>query len=259
MNESLQLQSVHLRVADLDRSIAFYSRQLGLHLAHRDDQNATFAAAESTPVLLQITEDRAAKLPPRDAAGLFHAALLLPTRGALGNWLHQAVDAGVKFDGFSDHGVSEALYLTDPDGNGLEFYTDRPREMWPFSNGELQMVTEPLALPDLLAAGASHKDSPLGQARWGHLHLRVSSLELSQSFYAEALGVSLMQHFGDNARFLATDGYHHHLGINRWGGVSQPQPPQCLGLINAVFARRGASREIALQDPDRISVRITPQ
>jgi catechol 2,3-dioxygenase len=176
----------------------------------------------------------------------------------LGNWLRQAANAGAKFDGFSDHGVSEAIYLTDPDGNGLEFYADRPRELWPFFDGKLQMGTEPLALPDLLAAGAPYNVTPLSGAHWGHLHLRVTALDHSQTFYAKALGVSLTQQFGDSARFLAVNGYHHHLGINRWGGVNQPQPAQTLGLIEAVFARAGVTQETALQDPDGIAVRVIP-
>lgn len=258
MTSSLQLRAIHLRVADLQRSVAFYRDQLGLHLSVQDGPNASLTTTTGALPALHLTEDRSAKPAPRDAAGLFHAALLLPTRSALGSWLRSTADAGVKFDGFSDHGVSEAIYLSDPDGNGLEVYVDRPRAQWPFHNGELQMVTEPLALPELLSVGASHEGSPLNGASWGHLHLRVSSLDRSQEFYSSALGVVLTQRFGDSARFLAADGYHHHLGLNRWGGVNQPQPPGGLGLMKATFARAGIALENTLKDPDGISIQLTP-
>jgi catechol 2,3-dioxygenase len=259
MSESLELRSIHVRVADLERSVSFYVDRLGLRLAKRVGQNASLTTAEGAPSILTLVEDPFAKAAPRDAAGLFHVALLLPTRSALGSWLRATADGGVEFKGFSDHGVSEAIYLSDPDGNGLEFYADRPRELWPFRNGEIHMVTEPLDVPDLLAASTSHHGPPLAGAKWGHLHLRVVSLERSQDFYADALGVNLVQQLGDSARFLAADGYHHHLGINRWGGVHQPQPPGSLGLIEAEFERTGTDKAALLRDPDNISVRVTPR
>ncbi|MEO6004709.1 MAG: VOC family protein [Opitutus sp.] len=259
MSSTLQLSTIRLRVADLDRSIAFYQTQIGLHLNHRDGSTAAFATRAHADSLLFLTEDRLAKAAPADAAGLFHAALLFPSRAALGRWLRQAANAGVKFDGFSDHRVSEALYFRDPDGNGLEFYSDRPRSAWPYENGQLQMATDPLDLPDLLAAGATFSEAnPLDGAYWGHLHLRVTELNRSAAFYGEHLGMSPMVRYGSSAQFLAADGYHHHLGLNTWGGVRQPQPKGSLGLIQAVFARAGTTSEITLTDPDEIALRIVP-
>jgi len=258
MSDSLQLRSVHLRVSNLSRSVAFYADQLGFRVLHKDTQRPELATSVNAPPLLTLTEDRAAQPPPRDAAGLFHTALLLSTRSALGSWLRKSADAGVNFDGFSDHGVSEAIYLSDPDGNGLEFYADRPRDEWPLHHGKLQMSTEPLALPDLLAAGASYREPPLTGARWGHLHLRVTSLDRSAEFYDSELGMVPMQDYGASARFLAADGYHHHLGLNTWGGVRQPQPAGSLGLAEAVFARTGRESEVVLRDPDHIAIRVTP-
>ena len=257
MSATLQLSHIRIRVADLDRSIAFYQTQLGLHLAQRDDSTAAFATSANASSLLFLTEDRLAPSAAVDAAGLFHAALLFPSRGALGQWLRQAANAGVKFDGFSDHRVSEALYFQDPDGNGLEFYADRPRAEWPFKDGLLQMTTDPLDLPDLLAAGAKFTgENPLAGAHWGHLHLRVTALDQSAAFYGEHLGMSLMARYGSSAQFLAADGYHHHLGLNTWGGVRQPRAKGSLGLIEAVFAHAGTSTEVTLTDPDQIGVRI---
>jgi catechol 2,3-dioxygenase len=259
MSASLEIISVQLRVADLQRSVGFYAGQLGFHLRERDERTASLALSVNGPASLIVLEDPQARPAPPDSAGLFHAAVLLPSRAALGSWLRTTADAGVRFEGFSDHGVSEALYLSDPDGNGLEFYADRPREAWPVQNGQLQMFTKPLAVPELLAAGATHSGAPLVGAKWGHLHLRVTSLEQSQAFYESTLGVELMQEFGDSAQFLSVDGYHHHLGINRWGGVRHRQPSGSLGLTEAVFARSGVEKENLVHDPDGIAVRIVPR
>jgi catechol 2,3-dioxygenase len=258
MSTSLQLTSVHLRVADLKSSLRFYTQQIGFSLLSENAGDSTLAAYPGGPPLLRLTEDRTAVAAAPDTAGLFHAALLFPSRAALGGWLRKAADAGVKFDGFSDHGVSEAIYLTDPEGNGLEFYSDHPRTAWPFQNGSLAMGTAPLDVADLLAAGAGHSSPALNDATWGHLHLRVSNPDRSADYYVHELGLSLMQRFGPNARFLAADGYHHHLGLNNWGGIRQPQPRASLGLIEATFAKKGEPAERVLVDPDHLSLRVTP-
>ncbi|HUQ20894.1 MAG TPA: VOC family protein [Gemmatimonadaceae bacterium] len=256
MSHSLQLRSVHLRVADLSRSVAFYVDQLGLVSLTSRPEQVELAVAESAKSVLTLTQDATAPAQKRDAAGLFHAAMLLESRAALGHWLRTSAEAGVNFDGFSDHGVSEAIYLTDPDGNGLEFYADRPRDHWPIRDGELQMGTDPLAIPELLAAGSDHRGPPLVSARWGHLHLRVSDLDRSEAFYTEQLKMQRMQRFGSSARFLAADGYHHHLGLNNWGGVHQPRNATTIGLIEATFARADISQPRLVTDPDGIALRL---
>jgi len=265
MPQSLELRSVHLRVANLARSVNFYSAKLGLVAATVSTPTASLATSPEGAPLLMLTEDSSARAAPLDAAGLFHAAFLLPSRAALGRWLRHALEAGVVFDGFSDHGVSEAIYLTDPDGNGLEFYADRPQDEWPRRNGEIAMGTLPLDVQSLLAAGATEVSTTIAalrsvvNGRWGHLHLRVTDLDRSERFYASTLGVSLTQRFGSNARFLAADGYHHHIGLNTWGGVRQPQPANALGLIEAVFARADATTETYVRDPDQISIKLVPK
>lgn len=258
MTSSLELTSVHLRVSDLARSVTFYTRALGLALVRESAERAEIGATRHGPAFLILTEDRAAPRPTPAQAGLFHAALLFPDRAALGAWLRFAAEQGVEFDGFSDHGVSEAIYFSDPDGNGLEFYADRPRERWPYQNGELAMVTRALDVQSLLAAGAGNKTSATEGTRWGHLHLRVTDLARSDAFYREALGMQLTQGSYPGARFLAADGYHHHLGLNTWGHPRQPRPANALGLVEATFARAGGRSGETKTDPDNIAVRVTP-
>ncbi|HEX2854192.1 MAG TPA: VOC family protein [Opitutaceae bacterium] len=261
MTPSLQLTSIHLRVHDLARSVDFYARQAGFTVTTRTADRAELSTSPQTSPLLTLTEDRGAAAVPADSAGLFHAALLLPDRAALGRWLRQAGDAGMNFAGFSDHGVSEAIYFSDPDGNGLEFYTDRPPESWPRENGGIAMTTLPLALPDLLSAAAAlpRTEAPLAGAHWGHLHIRVTNLDRSEKFYSDALGVTLTQRYGTSARFLAADGYHHHLGLNTWGHPRRPLPPGVLGLAEARFAQAGRTAEQHIQDPDGIALHLVPQ
>jgi catechol 2,3-dioxygenase len=258
MTSSLQLSAIHLRVSNLDQSLAFYARDLGFVIAARNDGQAELSTSDDAAPVLTLTEQPTAQPPPREAAGLFHAAVLLPNRAALGRWLQFAAANGVDFEGFSDHGVSEAIYLSDPDGNGLEFYADRPRETWPHSNGELAMVTRPLYIHALLADAFPPNGGPLAGATWGHLHLRVTDLERSETFYRTKLGMDVMQRSFPGARFLAADGYHHHVGLNTWGGPRLPQPADALGLVEATFSRTGIAIETVLVDPDRIRVRLQP-
>ncbi|MEY2880987.1 MAG: hypothetical protein RLZZ15_3367 [Verrucomicrobiota bacterium] len=261
---SLRLVAVTLRLADLARGIAFYADQLGFAVNARDPARAELAVAPGSPTLLTLltlVADAAAPPAPPDAAGLFHAALLLPSRAALGAWLRGAADRGTAFDGFSDHGVSEAIYLSDPEGNGLEFYADRPPAAWPRApDGGLAMTTGALDIPALLAAAASASDNaaPLAGAHWGHLHLRVTDLARSEKFYADTLGVALTQGSYPGARFLAADGYHHHVAVNTWGRPRRPQPPGARGLAEATFAVAGHAAEKSLRDPDGLALRLAP-
>ncbi len=257
MKPSLQVQAIELRVLELARSVDFYARQLGFVVQRQAGGRADLAVAADEPTLLTLIQDRSARRAPADAAGLFHAALLLPDRAALGYWLRRGAENQARFEGFSDHGVSEAIYLSDPDGNGLEFYSDRAREAWPRQHGEIAMFTHPLDVDGLIAAGASRTDgAPLAGAHWGHLHLSVTNLDRSEAFYENALGLSLMQRFGTSARFLAADGYHHHLGLNTWARARHPQPASALGLASATFAKAGLATEQRLSDPDGITLRV---
>lgn len=258
MISSLQLTSIRLRVSDLSRSLEFYVGKLGFSLIRRSAGQAELAVGSDAAPILFLSEHPHATQPSRECAGLFHAALLLPGRAQLGAWLQHATQSGVDFEGFSDHAVSEAIYLSDPDGNGLEFYADRPREVWPFVHGEVAMTTRPLDVRRLLAERADSSAPPLRGAVWGHLHLRVTNLERSDTFYCATLGMQVMQRSFPGARFLAADGYHHHVAVNTWGGPRLPQPADALGLAEASFARLGATAETIEIDPDGIRVRLQP-
>ena len=258
MTPTLQLDALRLRVPDLPRAIEFYRDRLGFVIREHVPTHARLATACDAPPLLYLEANPLAAAPPRDAAGLFHAALLFADRAALSGWLQLAATRGLEFDGFSDHGVSEALYFSDPFGNGLEFYADRPREEWPFQNGELAMNTRPLDLRRLMAAARAPTDEPLAGARWGHLHLRVTDLERSEAFYRDTLGLEVMQRSFPGARFLAANGYHHHIGLNVWGHPRAHQPPDSLGLAQVTFARAGETAAHELADPDGISLRVKP-
>jgi len=216
---------VHLRVRDLDRAIRFYTEDLGLRL-HGLDGNVARLGAGASDLLVLVGKTDATK--PRGTTGLYHFAVLVPSRRDLARSLRHLIDRRVPLTGMSDHLVSESVYLSDPDGNGIEIYRDRPREEWPVAGGQLRMATDPLDVESLLA------ESGPGDAPWvglppgtriGHVHLHVAHLADSERFYSELLGFELRQRFGRSALFLAAGGYHHHIGLNTWAGVGAPPPP----------------------------------
>ena len=216
---------VGLTVADLARSLRFYGDVLGLRPAEHSAGSALLAAG-ATP-LLHLVELPGARPKPARATGLYHFAVLLPGRPDLARWLRHVLESGWPLQGWSDHGVSEAIYLADPDGNGIEVYRDRPRAEWPVANGELQMVTDPLDAASLLALadGAEPWQTMPPGAVMGHVHLHVRRIDEAQDFYCGVLGFDLMQRYGPSALFVSTGGYHHHIGLNTWAGVGAPPAP----------------------------------
>lgn len=222
------LGDVRLTVADLDRSLGFYREALGLQVADREDARVALSADGHLPAQIVLTEQPGAQPKPRRASGLYHFALLSPNRHALARAVGRLASTGVRIGGASDHGVSEAIYLSDPDGHGIELYADRPREQWPYRNGQLQMVTEPLDL-DSLMAELRGDDQPWSGAdpdtRLGHIHLHTADLDRGAAFYHDVLGFDEMQRYGPSALFLSAGGYHHHIGLNTWAGVGVPPPP----------------------------------
>lgn len=215
--DSARLGPVHLQVADLSRSVAYYSDVIGLRVMDRTSVVATLGAHDASKELLILHErPGAAPVPPRGRLGLFHVAILLPDRPSLGRFLAHLADIGEQ-PGVSDHYVSEAIYLTDPDGLGLEIYADRPRSSWKAEDRQLVMGTVPLDVRSVLAAGAGQPwhGAPPGTTV-GHVHLHVGDLASASRFYHETLGFDRVVWQYPGALFLSAGGYHHHLGTNTW-------------------------------------------
>jgi catechol 2,3-dioxygenase len=228
---SVGFAELTLRVADLPRVAAFYESELGFHRIDATAHQARFSPTGDEPALIVLEHDPDAAPRPRGAAGLFHVALLYPTRATLARVFNGLVSKGFRL-GASDHGVSEALYVSDPEGNGLELYVDRPIGQWPpaTTDGRVAMYTEALDAASLLAAVAPTPGPLMApETRIGHVHLSVSSLERADAFYRSVLGFPVRQSDYPGARFFARDGYHHHFGTNTWQ-TRAPAVPGSLGL-----------------------------
>lgn len=214
---SLTLGPVRLEVADLGRSVDYYQQVVGLRPLERSGARATLAAQQDSAPLVELNERRGAiPVPRRGRLGLYHFALLLPERAELARFLAHLAATGVS-PGMSDHLVSEALYLTDPDGLGIEVYADRPRSAWRVEGSTIAMATDPLDVEDLLAAAGrtSWSGAPAG-TRMGHVHLHVGDLDQAAAFFHAGLGLDRVVLGFPGALFLSAGGYHHHLGANTW-------------------------------------------
>jgi catechol 2,3-dioxygenase len=224
--DSTHIAFIHLQVASLPRSLAFYRDLLGFQDVTRSGPTALLSANGQRPYTIALTENPKATHKPPRTTGLYHVAIRLPDRSSLARILRRLVDYSWPLQGAADHDVSEALYLADPDGIGLELYTDRPRDLWRMENDQVAMTTNPLDMEDLLAqiqGGDWEGIDP--RTDIGHVHLHVSNLELAERFYAQQLGLDVMQRGYPGALFLAAGGYHHHLGVNIWAGHNAPPPP----------------------------------
>jgi catechol 2,3-dioxygenase len=212
---------VHLTVSDLERSLGYYRQVVGLDVLEQGAGRASLGA-DSTE-LLGLVEEPGAQ-PSDGYTGLFHFALLVPDRPSLARWLTHAVRDRMPLTGLSDHYVSEAIYLRDPDRHGIEIYADRPRELWEGRVGE-RMTTEPLDVKDLLGeADGDFAGMPAGTTM-GHVHLKVASIPQTVEFYRDSLGFDLVVERVPQAAFLSAGGYHHHLGANTWESAGAPPPP----------------------------------
>src|ERR687885_2613351 len=212
---------VHLTVSDLERSLEYYRRVVGLDVLDHGAGRASLGA-DSTE-LLGLVEQPGAQ-PSDGYTGLYHFALLAPDRPSLARWLAHAVRDQVPLTGLSDHYVSEAIYLRDPDRHGIEIYADRPRELWEGRVGE-RMTTEPLDVRDLLGeADGDFEGLPAGTTM-GHVHLKVAAIPQTVEFYRDVLGFDLVVERVPQAAFLSAGGYHHHLGANTWESAGAPPPP----------------------------------
>jgi catechol 2,3-dioxygenase len=220
-----RLGHVWLQVSDLARSLTYYETVLGLHVLERDDVSAMLGTVDGVTPLVRLTERKGAKhVPEHGRLGLYHFAILLPDRPPLARFALHLAGIGARA-GASDHLVSEALYLRDPDGLGIEVYADRPRSMWRATDRQLAMATDPLDFEDLITTAGDERwqGMPAGTTM-GHVHLHVGVLDEAANFYHLALGLDKMVWSYPSALFLAAGGYHHHLGLNTWAGPNAPLP-----------------------------------
>lgn len=227
---SLRIGRVALTVRDLDRVSRFYQDDIGLSLIEADAQGHRLGAGGA--VLLDLRHDPGARLADRRQAGLFHTAFLLPGRAALADWLIHAADRRTPLEGASDHLVSEAIYLSDPEGNGIEIYRDRPSEEWTIRpDGATAMATLPLDLDGLAAARSGRPFAGIASGTIvGHVHLQVGDLDAAEAFWAGQVGMDLMTRY-PGASFFGADGYHHHIGTNVWNSRGAgPRPQGTTGL-----------------------------
>ena len=212
---------VELSVSDLDRSLAYWQDAIGLRLLSRE--NGTAELGVDKP-LVRLVEEPGAR-PAHGFTGLFHVALLVPDRPSLGRFLAHTARERIPLTGLSDHRVSEAIYLRDPDYHGIEIYADRPREQWEGRVSQT-MTTIPLDTDSVLAAADGDFDGLPDGTKVGHVHLCVRDVDETIGFYRDKLGMGLTAHLGDQAAFLSAGGYHHHLGANTWESRGAPPAPE---------------------------------
>jgi len=242
----VSVSRVGLRARDAENLARYYRSVIGLDELSRKGGSILLGASERP--LLAIEADPTAKPDDPRSAGLFHTAFLLPLRSDLGRWIKHAIESQVTIDGASDHLESEALYLTDPEGNGIEIYADRPRETWAFENSGLKMATIRLDIPAVLAA------VPAGDAGWkgapdgtviGHVHLRVGDPAEAEHWWHRELGFDTMAKYGGQAVFLSSGGYHHHIGANSWhsAGAGRRDPERAGLAWVELHTRNGEEAE----------------
>ncbi|MFO7664731.1 MAG: VOC family protein [Chloroflexota bacterium] len=216
---------VALSVTSLDRAVDFYTNSIGLTLLEHERDSARLSAGDEVLLVLQ---EQPGAYPVRRAAGLYHFALLVPSRHDLAVTLRHLLEVDAPISGYADHAVSEAIYLTDPDGHGIEIYRDRPRSEWVYPGGDLKITVEPFDFQGVMAELESKPAEWAGLAAEtmiGHIHLQVAHIPATEDFYIKLLGFDLMARYGSGASFLSANGYHHHFGLNTWAGVGLPPAP----------------------------------
>ena len=251
---------VGLKARDANGLADFYKAVLGLKETRR--AAAMIGLGVDGRELLEIEGSAALRPDDPRAAGLFHTAFLLPARADLARWIRHAVDTRIAIDGASDHLVSEAVYLNDPEGNGIEIYADRDRGVWPRDGDSIRMATERLDFESLMAelgdGDAGWTGAPDGTVV-GHVHLRVGDIDAAEAWWAEAQGFDTVTRYGGQAVFLSTGGYHHHIGANIWRSRGAgPREANRTGLAFVELASRQATAESAARDPWGTEIRVGP-
>ena len=244
--EQTHVGAVSLQISDLDRSIEYYQGVLGMHVLERTTGRASLGVRGATPLAYLVEKAAVAPVPRRGRFGLYHFAILLPDRVALGRFAAHVLRLGFR-PGMADHAVSEALYLNDPDGLGIEVYSDRPRGSWTYRGDELVMTTEPLDVGGLIKAGEGNEwDGVPDGTTMGHVHLHVGDLATADAFYYRALGFDKTVWSYPGALFFSAGGYHHHLGTNTWSpGPSAGADEARLLEWELVVPERGQTNDVA--------------
>jgi len=256
----ISVARVGLKARDAEGLAAFYRSVIGLEELSRGGQTILLGA-KGRP-LLAIEADSAARPDDPKSAGLFHTAFLLPSRADLGRWINFAIANRIGIDGASDHLVSEALYLSDPEGNGIEIYADRPREAWTMNGSQIAMATERLNIPGVVGT------VPEGDAGWqgapentviGHVHLRTGYPADAEAWWHDEMGFDTMARYGSSAVFLSSGGYHHHIGANSWSSAGAGRRDPALSGLSWVELRSAqAKSESQSQDPWGTVIRTVP-
>jgi catechol 2,3-dioxygenase len=229
--------------------VDFY-RWLGFRLLQETNQQTILGTDQ--PVLI-LKHDQPYVIEQQNTQGLYHLAFLLPSREELGSVLRYLIQQRYPLQGLSDHGVSEAIYLADPEGNGIELYVDKPKDEWPYQFQQLSMVTEPMKHQEILNLARPFQRFS-NQVILGHLHLHVSNLTEAVEYYQSLLHYEVTQYYGESAAFLSSGGYHHHLGLNTWGG--QNIPKKNLQTTGVVAFQVQAMHDQFAKNPTGISVFI---
>ncbi len=279
--DSAIIQSIDLRVRDLTTSLEFYINQLGFREIERTDKEVYISSDGKYPYMFKLTENSNAPVRIKGTAGLYHIAVLFPNRKELARVFMRLFRNNIKFQGFSDHLVSEAIYLSDPDGNGIEIYADRPRNTWIWKNDEVVMDSLPLDLSVITNEldngevwNGIHPDTKLG-----HIHLNISDLRRAEEFYNELLGFSISNYSYPGAKFFSAGGYHHHIAGNTWTTNKKLlRDERSLGMTSFTiklsekeylnkltenlsdtgFSVKETNGELWLKDSDGISIKIIP-
>lgn len=228
------IQSIDLKVKNIEKSLHFYSYLLGLKENINKSNEVSLHSDLNKPYLIKLVEEKSAKMISPKSPGLYHIAFRYPNRKELGKAFIRLFEHKYKFQGFSDHIVSEAIYLADPEGNGIELYADRPKSEWVYKNGQVEMDTIPLNL-NVITKDVETGDQWKGihpETDIGHIHLRVSNIFKAEKFYSNILGFNVSNSSYPGALFLAADGYHHHIGANIW--QSRNSPPLSDGSLGII-------------------------
>lgn len=254
----LRVGKVGLKARDAEALAQYYRDVVGL--IERNRQDCTIILGTSTHDLLEIEQDSSLKPERSDSAGLFHTAFLLPERADLARWLRRAIDQRIAISGASDHAVSEAVYLNDPEGNGIEIYVDRPHQQWKWHGSEVEMTTDALDIKDLLEQASDNStvwsEAPENTVV-GHVHLRVGNAAQAERWWHNELGLDTVAHYGSKAVFMSSGGYHHHIAANEWqsaGAGKRDAGHTGLAFVELHDSRDGINRTIS--DPWGNEIRI---